>query len=225
MLRYDGGLEAHTYSRAAPKCPGLPVLLVLGCGWKGVMVSLRRHFVPNPVQVNYCNRRRRKRRRPLSIHTWYDQNGNRTNNGYETGADNELLSDGAYTYQYDKDGNRIERTEIPSQSANEPAYAYFTFYSYDYENRLTDVIFENSAGTKTEEIQYTYDYAGRLIRTATDAWGTGVFTYDYDVYDGQNVYLDVYDSAGLAKSPSSAMVSQRDLYGAGDQSDPGHGRL
>ena len=40
------------------------------------MVSLRRHFVPNPVQVNYCNRRRRKRRRPLSIHTWYDASDN-----------------------------------------------------------------------------------------------------------------------------------------------------
>ena len=60
MLRYDGGLKAHSHSRAAPKCPGLPVLLVVGCGWKDVMVSLRRHFVPNPVQVNYCNRRLRE---------------------------------------------------------------------------------------------------------------------------------------------------------------------
>ena len=78
VLRYDGGLEAHSHSRAAPKCPGLPVLLVLGCGWKDVMVSLRRHFVPNPVQVNYCNRRLAKRRRPLFIHTRYDAAGNMT---------------------------------------------------------------------------------------------------------------------------------------------------
>ena len=32
----------------------------------------RRHFVPNPVQSNYCNRRPVKRRRPLFIHTGYD---------------------------------------------------------------------------------------------------------------------------------------------------------
>ena len=35
----------------------------------------RRHFVPNPVQSNYCNRRPVKRRRPLFIHTGYDDSG------------------------------------------------------------------------------------------------------------------------------------------------------
>jgi len=37
-----------------------------------VAILKRRHFVPNPVQINYCNRCRTKRRRPLFIHTGYD---------------------------------------------------------------------------------------------------------------------------------------------------------
>jgi YD repeat-containing protein len=31
----------------------------------------------------------------------YDDNGNRTNNGYQTGSNNQLLSDGTYTFTYD----------------------------------------------------------------------------------------------------------------------------
>ncbi|MGO8747403.1 MAG: hypothetical protein ACLQNE_15575, partial [Thermoguttaceae bacterium] len=47
-----------------------------------VMVCLRRHFVPNPVQVNYCTRRLAKRRRPQLIHTGYDERGNKTGASY-----------------------------------------------------------------------------------------------------------------------------------------------
>ena len=71
-LRYDGGLTAHRRSRAAPKCPGLPVLLFLEWFRKRFMVSCvsrRRHFVPNPVQRNYSHRPAAQRRRPQSIHT------------------------------------------------------------------------------------------------------------------------------------------------------------
>ena len=74
-LRYDGGLTAHRCSRAAPKCPGLPVLLFLEWFRKRFMVSCvsrRRHFVPNPVQRNYSHRPAAQRRRPQSIHTGYD---------------------------------------------------------------------------------------------------------------------------------------------------------
>ncbi|MGO9114668.1 MAG: deaminase [Thermoguttaceae bacterium] len=137
----------------------------------------------------------------------YDQNGNRVSSsgGYSTGAANRMLCDGTYDYQYDADGNRTERTKISDGSV--------TLYSYDYGNRLTDVVFKNGSGVKTEEIQYTYDYAGQLIRTAIDATGSGNFSYTYTVYDGENPYLQVSDPKGLAVSPSSATISQRYLYG------------
>ncbi|MGO9114664.1 MAG: RHS repeat domain-containing protein, partial [Thermoguttaceae bacterium] len=140
----------------------------------------------------------------------YDQNGNRTESGYQTGAGNRLLADGptTYTYQYDADGNRTVRT---AWSCTVPDY--LTNYSYDQQNRLIDVISWNFLGEKTSEVQYTYDYAGRLIRTATDATGSGKFTYTYTVYDGENAYLQVSDPNGLANTPSSATISQRYLYG------------
>ena len=57
----------------------------------------------------------------------YDQNGNRTNDGYQTGADNRLLSDVesgvVYDYQYDADGNRIARWTPATAGAGDPAGA------------------------------------------------------------------------------------------------------
>src|SRR5208283_3254958 len=100
-LRYDSGLMAHRCSRAAPKCPGPPVLLVLDWGWKDLMISLRRHFVPNPVQVNYCSRLGTRRRRPLFIHTWYDCQGDLTSE-----SDNYS----SYTYGYDSLGRQKSAT-------------------------------------------------------------------------------------------------------------------
>src|SRR5262249_7280029 len=35
----------------------------------------------------------------------YDANGNRTNPGYVTGANNQVLADGTFTYAYDAEGN------------------------------------------------------------------------------------------------------------------------
>lgn len=34
----------------------------------------------------------------------YDENGNRTSTGYQTGTNNRLLSDGTYAYEYDDEG-------------------------------------------------------------------------------------------------------------------------
>ena len=75
----------------------------------------------------------------------YDQNGNRTYDGYQTGADNRLLSDVesgvVYDYQYDADGNRIARWTPATAGALEtqpgPGDTNITIFAWDYENRLT----------------------------------------------------------------------------------------
>ena len=142
----------------------------------------------------------------------FDTNGNRTTTTLTTtaicmtGADNRLLCDGTYTYQFDKNGNRIQRTMISNGS--------LTLYAYDFRNRLIDVLFKTSAGVKTGEVQYTYDYAGRLICTATDATGSGVFTYVYSVYLGNNELLAFSDSTSLSGSGTRRAL-RRDLYGLG----------
>ncbi len=42
----------------------------------------------------------------------YNVNGNRTNTGFTTGADNRITSDGTFNYTYDNEGNRLTRTRI-----------------------------------------------------------------------------------------------------------------
>ncbi|MFN7377569.1 MAG: hypothetical protein ACK5UB_07685 [Pseudanabaena sp.] len=46
----------------------------------------------------------------------YDSNGNRTNDGYVTGVNNQLLEDNKYLYEHDIVGNRTKRTD---KSTNE----------------------------------------------------------------------------------------------------------
>lgn len=148
----------------------------------------------------------------------YDQNGNRTGGGYVTGADNRLLSDGTYCYQYDANGNRIARWEPATAGALEtqpgPGDTYITFYTYDYENRLTsETNYYNwtnyGLGIAMQTVTYTYDYLGNIIRDYASA---APQPYTYTVYGGQNPYLQVSDATPLSGS-GTPQISQRYLYG------------
>jgi RHS repeat-associated protein len=121
----------------------------------------------------------------------YDPTGNRTNTGYATGADNRLLSDGTYAYQYDAEGNRTRRTRISDGQV--------TQYEWDYRNRLTRVVTTSAGGTVLSDARYTYDAFGRRVSKWVDADGAGpgaAVTERY-VYDGQNIIL-VVSAAGAA---------------------------
>jgi RHS repeat-associated protein len=61
----------------------------------------------------------------------YDANGNRTGAGYQTGFNNQLATDGAYTYRYDAEGNRTARIKLSDGT--------YTQYIYDHRNRLVSV--------------------------------------------------------------------------------------
>ena len=90
----------------------------------------------------------------------YDANGNRTNTGDTTGADNLLTSDGTFNYAYDADGNCVGKPRI----SNAPANDYTTLYTWDYRNRLTSVTTENNSGQVTQQVRYAYDYANPYTR-------------------------------------------------------------
>jgi YD repeat-containing protein len=117
----------------------------------------------------------------------YDANGNRTNTGYVTGANNRLLSDGTYTYEYDGEGNLTKRI-----SANE-----ITEYTWDYRNRLTQVVVKNSAGQIIKSVEYTYDVFDRRLAKSVDPDGIGAqpIVIERFVYDGDHIVL-VFDGAG-----------------------------
>lgn len=109
----------------------------------------------------------------------YDANGNRNSTGYQTDANNRLLTDGKYNYEYDNEGNRTKRTEIATSQVNE--------YIWDYRNRLTRVVFKNAAGSITKDVRFTYDVFDRRIAKIVDPDGPGTaatkterFVYDED---------------------------------------------
>ncbi|HUY89347.1 MAG TPA: hypothetical protein VMV10_11480 [Pirellulales bacterium] len=117
----------------------------------------------------------------------FDSNGNRTNTGYSTGTNNQLTSDGTFNYTYDAEGNRISRTRI----SNNPANDYLTTYTFDYRDRLTDVDFYNNSSVLTEHVHYTYDVFDHRISKSLDATGSGSYSrIEYYVYDGNDVVLD-----------------------------------
>jgi RHS repeat-associated protein len=119
----------------------------------------------------------------------YDDNGNRTNSGYVTGENNQLLSDGTYNYEYDAEGNLIRQTEIATGVVEE--------LTWDYRNRLTKVVSKDSSGNVVAESEYTYDVYNRRIAKSVDADGDGAESAEVErfVYDGEDISL-VFDGDG-----------------------------
>ena len=76
----------------------------------------------------------------------YDANGNRKN--FETGKNNQLLSDSVFDYTYDDEGNRVSKVSKNSKME----------YIWDHRNRLVKVV-DNG-----KTVGYDYDYLNRLVR-------------------------------------------------------------
>ncbi len=115
----------------------------------------------------------------------FDANGNRqsattdaTTAGSSSGANNMLITDGTYTYQYDAEGNRIEETSI--------ATGAYTTYAYDFLQQLTTVTSYTSAGAVTQTVNYTYDAQGRQISETVSVAGGATTTTKF-IYDGENI--------------------------------------
>jgi RHS repeat-associated protein len=120
----------------------------------------------------------------------YDANGNRTNTGYVTGINNQLLEDSKYRYEYDKVGNRTKRTD---KSTNE-----VTEYTWDIRDRLTGIRVINALGEVIRTANYVYDvYDQRIAKIVdSDGDGSGVATTERFVYGtNQNIAL-VFDGSG-----------------------------
>ena len=115
----------------------------------------------------------------------YDPVGNRTG-GTVVNAGNQLTVDANYTYQYDDNGNLTRKTLL--------ATGNYTQYSYDAENRLTQVQ-EFAAGNPTAVTTSTYRYDGLGRRIEKVANGQ---TKRY-VYDGEDIVLE-YDGSNTLQA-------------------------
>jgi RHS repeat-associated protein len=131
----------------------------------------------------------------------YDGNGNRTNDGYVTGVNNQLLEDNKYLYEYDLVGNRTKRTDKSTNEVME--------YRWDIRDRLTGITVKNDLGEIIRTAEYTYDvYNQRIAKTVdTDGDGSLAAVTERFVYgNDQNIAL-VLDENGN--------VNHRYLFGDG----------
>lgn len=113
----------------------------------------------------------------------YNANGSRLTSHRQTGTstigpNNQLLSDGEFTYQYDDEGNLVLRTESATGETTE--------YNYDHRNRLLNVIEKSRSGSLLSESNYRYDVLGRRIEKIENGQVTKT------LYDGDNAWLDAY---------------------------------
>jgi RHS repeat-associated protein len=120
----------------------------------------------------------------------YDLNGNRTMSGYTTGTGNRLTGDGTYTYSYDNEGNLVSKTRLSDSEQ--------WTYTWDYRDRLTQVVEKNSSGTTITNDVFTLDVENRRIGKSTNG------TQTWFAYDGQNTFAD-FNSGGS--------LTNRYLYG------------
>jgi RHS repeat-associated protein len=135
----------------------------------------------------------------------YDENGNRLNNGYTVGPNNQLLSDGTHTYTYDEEGNRTSKTHIATGEVTE--------YHWDHRNRLTRVSTRATAnGPLTADIQYAYDFGQRWIRKTLDTNADGAIEESrIFVHDSGQIVLD-FQKTGTGDA-ASGDLGHRYLWG------------
>ena len=122
----------------------------------------------------------------------YDANGNRISEKFENSANNQLTSDGKFRYNYDDEGNRIEKTSIAS--------AEVTKYIWDHRNRLVKVVMPR------ETVAYVYDFQNRMTRRNDE----------FIVHDGWQIILTL-DAKGKAKDRNLWGANQDELIATNDQ--------
>ena len=112
----------------------------------------------------------------------YDSVGNRTTGGSVVNPGNQLTADANHTYQYDDNGNLLRKTLL--------ATGNYTQYTYDAENRLTQVQ-EFAAGNLTAitTSSYRYDGLGRRIEKVANGQITRY------IYDGEDILLEYSGSS------------------------------
>jgi YD repeat-containing protein len=113
----------------------------------------------------------------------FDLNGNRTMSGYTTSSDNRLTADGTYTMSYDAEGNLVSKTRTSDGET--------WTYTWDYRNRLTQVVEKTSAGVTVTNDVFTFDIENRRIGKSVNG------TQSWFGYDGQNSYADFNGSGSL----------------------------
>src|SRR5262249_13320418 len=107
----------------------------------------------------------------------FDLTGNRTMTGYQTGANNQLLSDGVWNDKYDPEGNLIEKDGV----GGGPDAGITWVYAYDNRNDLVSAT-QSSGGSQQVQLTFFYDVFGNEVEEdVTQAGNTTVTKYAQQV--------------------------------------------
>ena len=144
----------------------------------------------------------------------YDANGVPDTGGRTVGSNNQVSSDGLWTYTYDDAGELVEKT----QGSGGPTWTYRS----DVGGELVEAAYSATGGTPTIVVDYVYDVFGSLVgRTETDS-GTVMSDERYAV-DGwdtahpEAIGSENYDTYAVLVPDGSGgwQVSARTAFGAG----------
>jgi RHS repeat-associated protein len=117
----------------------------------------------------------------------YDENGNRTMVDHVVDANNRLMSDGAFDYDYDEEGNRILKYDNGNDESID--------YAWDHRNRLTTITFKDDLGAPVKIVHQVYDIFNRWIGQQIDADADDdIDSITNFVYDGNQIALE-FDGA------------------------------
>ena len=144
----------------------------------------------------------------------YDSNGNReevsnsdfTRQAVINGPNNRVLTDGAFAYIYDSEGNRTSRTDITTGGTTE--------YTWDHRNRLVRVDETDPVGIVTQTVEHTYDAFNQWIVREVDpdgATGSAAIERTVFAHDRGQIVLQ-FDGDG-GSDLTEANLSHRYLWG------------
>ena len=173
------------------------------------MVCLRRHFVPNPVQVNYCTRRLAKRRRPQLIHTGYDGEGNLTVLDQKGQAGGNGVTEKQVEFGYNLDNqplliDRYQYAALPPGAGEGEGMCLVAASGFTYDDRgqLTALTHADQNQNTLAAYTWSYDGDGHVLEetsTADALAETGPATVNY-VYDSDGQLTDA-TYGNFANSP------------------------
>jgi len=148
----------------------------------------------------------------------YDANGNRQSaNGsdYTIDDNNQLTSDGQFTYAYDREGHRTARfVDNDADGLLSSGDSQVTQCAWDHRDRLSGVTqYATQGDAATSSVHYVYDSQGRRTETLVDSDGDGsADEHRYTVFQGDHPCLEVTDADGLGAGQDT-QLAHRYLYG------------
>ena len=104
--------------------------------------------------------------------------------GYQVGTNNQVTTDGTWTYTYDAVGNLIEK----SMGSGLQTW----YYTYNNENELTNIRQTTNGTTNELLVTYTYDVYGQRIEEQD--WTSGTVTTTQFVWSNDQVVIELNGS-------------------------------